>query len=527
MAMGSYIDQKAAMELAIASGKAVFTGPQAAAFNALRMNGMAPAVAIQTPAADGVRALPSTFPPHVRAVLSPSPAPAISSSSAVQDYVKHAAENADVQASSPSFATPFQLPAHTGVPHSNHPIQKSTPLDRQPAAKPLLSFHSNFGVVDAAGSAKQPASTALVPLLPASTLLSSDPSHFDTMLKDWTRKVAGQSSGASAAACSSLPAALPPAASVHPVFHIEADDDVLCIDSPIATTSHSRDTVPGRNIHIAASAQQDDEIICVSSSGSDSESGVCVMEDVIAATPFLAAQAAAADTSPTVGHGSGETKTPTYNAPRGILNFFSPISKKSPSDAGAADTGSSHGSSSATAAAESLSAVIPLIVNPVFTEVLAHVATSGSAESHAPLAADADPCAQRQSYVTQLSSPSTSNRGAAPDAALANDTGTFSIVVSMISGRNMSVELPRHLLQRTSVLSDDARGGGGQSPVDEQSSIVSVITLFSVLVCYVNSLVYLLLHQMHALLLALEQQHNIPSTKVAKFLVEGDNLTVT
>lgn len=31
---------------------------------------------------------------------------------------------------------------------------------------------------------------------------------------------------------------------------------------------------------------------------------------------------------------------------------------------------------------------------------------------------------------------------------------------------------------------------------------------------------------MHALLLALEQQHSIPSTKVAKFLVEGDSLTL-
>ena len=67
MVMGSYIDQKNAMELAIASGKAVFTGPQAAAFNTMRMNGSLPSLAV--PAADGVRALPPTFPPHVRDTL--------------------------------------------------------------------------------------------------------------------------------------------------------------------------------------------------------------------------------------------------------------------------------------------------------------------------------------------------------------------------------------------------------------------------------------------------------------------------
>jgi hypothetical protein len=67
MVMGSYIDQKNAMEIAILSGKTVFTGPQAAAFNAMRMNGTARVS--QLPAADGVRALPPTFPLHVRCVL--------------------------------------------------------------------------------------------------------------------------------------------------------------------------------------------------------------------------------------------------------------------------------------------------------------------------------------------------------------------------------------------------------------------------------------------------------------------------
>jgi hypothetical protein len=35
------------------------------------------------------------------------------------------------------------------------------------------------------------------------------------------------------------------------------------------------------------------------------------------------------------------------------------------------------------------------------------------------------------------------------------------------------------------------------------------------------------LYQMRALLLALEQQHSISSNKVAKFLIEGENLTVS
>ena len=68
MVMGDYIDQKNAMELAIASGKSVLlTGPQAAAFNSMRMNCTLPGV--QLPAIDGTRALPSTFPLHVRNAL--------------------------------------------------------------------------------------------------------------------------------------------------------------------------------------------------------------------------------------------------------------------------------------------------------------------------------------------------------------------------------------------------------------------------------------------------------------------------
>ena len=37
---------------------------------------------------------------------------------------------------------------------------------------------------------------------------------------------------------------------------------------------------------------------------------------------------------------------------------------------------------------------------------------------------------------------------------------------------------------------------------------------------------FLLLCQMRALLLALEQQHSVPANKVAKFLIEGESLTV-
>jgi hypothetical protein len=146
------------------------------------------------------------------------------------------------------------------------------------------------------------------------------------------------------------------------------------------------------------------------------------------------------------------------------------------SDAAASDSGSSGTTSSAAAAVDSFSSAIPLIVNPVFAEVFADVADAtavSSAHRSPPPPAAADSLVQRPSHSAQSLSAPASDSGLAHDRALASDTGTFSVVVSMISGRNMSIELPRHLLQKNSLHLDDVRGGGRQSPVDEPSPLVS------------------------------------------------------
>ena len=52
----------------------------------------------------------------------------------------------------------------------------------------------------------------------------------------------------------------------------------------------------------------------------------------------------------------------------------------------------------------------------------------------------------------------------------AGEADTFTIVVSMISGKTLPVELPRNLLQRKFVDLDESRGA---SPVDDQSPLVS------------------------------------------------------
>ncbi len=461
MVMGSYIDQKVAMEQAIASGKTVFTGPQAAIFNALRMSSMAPPVFVPTPACDGARALPSTFPPHVRASNGPSAAPLINPSSGM----KCIADNADAQ--SPSVANSLYFSEHAAAPLLRHPVQQSMQLDQKSSPKPLLSFYSNVGAPDSAGSLmqnqQQQIASAAIPLLPASTLLSSDPSHFDTMLKDWTRKISGQSFGASSAACSSLPSAFKPA-----VFHVEADHDVLCIDSPIIATPQPVHMVSRSNVSDAALAVERNEVICVSSSDSDSETGRFPV------TPLLAVQAAAADTSP-IAQRTGETKSPTCNlTPRGILNFFSPVSKNSFPDSTAAVAGSSR--ASAVATGDLFSSLMPLIVNPVFTEVLAEAAATVSEECCTPSSVAADTHVQRPSCVSQLAPASVSHCGSVSTVSnhdIADSTATFSIIVSMVSGRNLLVELPSHLLQKNLVSSDDARGGGAKSPVDDPSPLVS------------------------------------------------------
>jgi hypothetical protein len=465
MVMGSYIDQKNAMELAIASGKAVFTGPQAAVFNAMRMNGMAPPVFVQTPTADGARALPSTFPLHVRAtaLIGSAAVPMSSPSSLAQANAACAADNGAVQATSatsPIVPIPLHAAAHTGPRHASHLPQQSLP-------KPLLSFHSSAGAHESVGRTMlhppQPAQP--VPLLPASTLLSSDPSHFEAMLKDWSRKVAGQSFGAGSAARTSQPAASQPA-----VPSVDVDDDVLCIDSPKAVAAVPREIVSGIVVDDDAPAGDANEIICVSSSDSESEHDISVIEDSIVVgdnsvtTPLLTAQADAAEPAPSA-HTTGQTNPPTSNlTPRSILNFFSPI-KKSCANSCTPEPGSSGASPSAAA----FSSAIPPIVNPVFTEVLADAPVTTLVDSAA-----ADLHLQHPSSTSRTLSASASNRGAAPENALVNDSSTFSIVVSMISGRNMAVDLPRRLLQRSALQLplDDARGGN-ESPVEEPSPIVS------------------------------------------------------
>jgi hypothetical protein len=472
MVMGSYIDQKNAMELAIASGKAVFTGPQAAVFNAMRINGMAPPVFVQTPAADGARALPSTFPLHVRAtaLIGSATVPMSSPSSLAQTSVKCAADNAAVHASSPTSPTvpiPHHAAAHTGPRHASHVPPQSLP-------KPLLSFHaySSAGAHESIGHTvlHAPQQAQPVPLLPASTLLSSDPSHFEAMLKDWSRKVAGQSFGAGSAARAAQPAASQPA-----VSSVDVDDDVLCIDSPKVVAADAREMVSGI---VDAPAGDVNEIICVSSSDSESEHDVSVIEDndVVednsVTTPLLTAQqqvqqqlqqANSAEPAPSA-HRTGETNPPTCNlTPRSILNFFSPI-KKSCADACSPEPGSSGTSASAAA----FNSAIPPIVNPVFTEVLAAAPATSLVDSAA-----ADAHLRRPSNTSRALSASGSNRAAAPENAVV-DCSTFPIVVSTISGRNMSVDLSRRLLQRSALLlpMDDARGGN-ESPVEEPSSIVS------------------------------------------------------
>jgi hypothetical protein len=56
----------------------------------------------------------------------------------------------------------------------------------------------------------------------------------------------------------------------------------------------------------------------------------------------------------------------------------------------------------------------------------------------------------------------------------ADGGNTFSISVSMISGRTLPTVLPRDLLQRSPAPLDDVmRGDGVQSPFEEHSDVVS------------------------------------------------------
>ena len=366
MAMGFYIDQKNAMEIAIASGKTVFTGPQAAAFNAMRMNGTIPAV--QLPAADGARALPSTFPPHVRATALIGASTLVSNgpSSCAQNPVKAAAFSCDVQATSPTTRPlPFHPAQHTDNIHSSHLPPEVTFHDQQPHPKPLLSFHGNLSTYDPTFRAtfRHQQQAQPVPLLPTSALLSTDPSHFDKMLKEWSHNVSQQSLGQGAAARVSQPS----------VFYVEADDDVLCINSPKAKTCDSRAKADGVGLQNAvnACAGDSDEIICVSSE----DESLSEVQNTM--TPVLGPQIDAAEAESSA-NSTGETKPPTYSVtPRGIMNFFSPITKKTHEGLPTSSAGSPralHSSANETVS----SSAIPLIVNPVFTEVQDNPATTSS-----------------------------------------------------------------------------------------------------------------------------------------------------
>jgi hypothetical protein len=432
MVMGSYIDQKNAMELAIASGKAVFTGPQAAAFNAIRMSMVSQG--FQLPSSDGARALPSTFPLHVRAT-----ALVASSSSAAHTPEQCAADDPDVQAFTPT--APLMPPgADIKPPHSSHEASKSATSAHQTPPKPLLSFSGNFGALDSAfyANIRHPQHEPSVPLLPTSTLLSSDPSHFEQMLKEWSRSITQPSSGGGAAAAATKPA----------VRYVEVDE-VLCIDSPKAAALD-----PAVQVVLSAGASDcDDEVIVVSDDSGDED-----LLQVDARTPVqgeraIASEAAAAE------HGTDESK-PTNLTPRGILNFFSPITK-GPCEASATQ---------AAAAALSSAPAMPLIINPVFTEVSAEPTATCSV---VPAAASPAPISipeQNPSPVPVVASSSASN----PSPVQADSGNSFSISVSMISGRILPTVLPRDLLQRSPAPLDDVRGDGVQSPFEEHSDVVSL-----------------------------------------------------
>jgi hypothetical protein len=432
MVMGSYMDQKNAMELAIASGKTVFTGPQAAAFNAIRMSMVSQG--FQLPSSDGARALPSTFPLHVRAT-----ALVASPSSAAHTPEQCAADDPDVQAFTPT--APLMPPAaDIKPPHPSLEASKSATSAHQPPPKPLLSFSGNFGAHDSAfyANIRHPQRDQSVPLLPTSTLLSSDPSHFEQMLKEWSRSITQPSSGGGAAAAVTKPA----------VRYVEVDE-VLCIDSAKAAALD-----PAVQVVLSAGANDcDDEVIVVSDDSGDEG-----LHQADARTPVQGQRAIAFEAAAAV-HGIDESK-PSNLTPRGILNFFSPITKR-PCDEAVATQAAAPPLSSAPA--------LPLIINPVFTEVSAEPATTCSV---VPAAASPAPISipeQNPSPVPVVAPSSASN----PSPVPADGGNTFSISVSMISGRTLPTILPRDLLQRSPAPLDDVRGDGVQSPFEEHSDVVS------------------------------------------------------
>ncbi len=283
--------------------------------------------------------------------------------------MQDAADNCHAPASFPAVRPLHFQAAAAAVDHLSSVVPRPiTTLGQHPQTKPLLSFHSNSAEYDPTfrGICQQ---AHAVPLLPTSTLLSPDPSYFEKMLKEWSHSVVQhcQSHVAGAEAPVPQPALCPP-----PVFEVDADDDVLCIDSPKPAARDSRTRSHGSGLQdvVLAGAGVSDEIVCVSSSDSDDESEV----DVNSSSTLQPVAASITDSTCT-NTGSGDLKLPASGgAPRGIMHLFSPIANKSHADAAAASAGSccpspSHLNEDMTSSA------IPIIVNPVFTELTDDPAT--------------------------------------------------------------------------------------------------------------------------------------------------------
>ncbi len=397
---------------------------------------------------------------HVRAtaLIGASAAVNCSPASSSNDPITCAEDCADVQVSLP---TPRDPSPSDNLHSSLLPLHSAAlgPHELQPHTKPLLSFQSNSAAYDPTfcGIFRGQQQTQQVPLLPTSTILSSDPSYFEKMLKEWSHSISQQSHAAGAAAPASQPAVCPPS-----IFHIDVDDDVLCIESPkdAASDLWSKAHDGAKPDAGLVRAVDSDEIICVSSSDSDDESMADVQD---ARTPVLGLQAASSANS------TGETNPPTYSVtPRGIMNFFSPITKPQ-GGAAMSSSGSSRASPSAAFEAMSSSA-IPFIVNPVFTESHDEPATTFIAAASSPTGTVTVFQPPNQSYLLQLLSAAASNLTAVPEQPLAGDAETFSVVLSMISGRSLSVALPRALLQRSfTALLDETRAA---SPSEDQSPLV-------------------------------------------------------
>ena len=179
------------------------------------------------------------------------------------------------------------------------------------------------------------------------------------------------------------------------------------------------------------------EVICIPSSDSETEN---VIEVCNASTPLLTALSSAAHAAaPAHSNSTGDTQSSARSSARGILDFFSPVAKREITLDTSPAASSSHESPFASDGAI-CSSSIPVIVNPVFTEV--HLEPTGAAASSSPA-----PNGQPQPLFPSHQHSSASSSSFPPLSAAS--APTFCITVSMISGRNMAVALPCTLLHRT------------------------------------------------------------------------------